>query len=71
MDERKVKSQKNAAILMIILPMIILISKVGIAKNESNNINNYIIYFCLIMLVVLGIIGLRNSLKKQKELNKK
>ncbi len=67
---RKIKSQKNAAILLIFGPLILLISYIGKADFDKYGINNYVICGCLFVLMICGGIGLKNSLRKQKELNK-
>lgn len=65
---KKIKSQKNAAILLIIVPMIMLISYLGKSDFEEYRINNYIICGGLIVLIICGGIGLNNSFRKQREL---
>lgn len=65
---KKIKSQKNAAILLIIVPMIMLILYLGNSNFEEYRINNYIICGGLIVLIICGGIGLNNSLRKQREL---
>tara|TARA_R110001606_G_C15096920_1_gene619236 strand:- start:208 stop:429 length:222 start_codon:yes stop_codon:yes gene_type:complete len=65
---KKIKSQKNAAILLIFVPMIMLISYIGKTDFEEYGINNYGICASLIILMICGGIGLKNSLRKQREL---
>jgi hypothetical protein len=65
----RIKSQKNAAILLIIVPMIILISFLfGKADLVKYGIANYTICGGLIVLMICGGVGLKNSLKKQRDL---
>ena len=66
---KKIKSQKNSAILMIIVPLIILITYMGKTDLDKYGINNYVICGALLVIITLGIIGLNNSLRKQKEMN--
>ncbi len=61
---RKIKSQKNAAILLIIGPTLMLINKTNLNKF---NFNEYIISTALIVLIICGLLGLRNSLRKLKK----
>ncbi len=65
---KKIKSQKNAAIFLIFVPMIILISYLEKTDFDEYGINNYGICVSLIVLMVCGGIGLKNSLRKQREL---
>ena len=66
---KKIKSQKNAAILLIIVPIIILISYLGKMDFDKYGMNNYVICGALVVLMICGGIGLKNSLRKQKEFN--
>ncbi|WP_179334122.1 hypothetical protein [Winogradskyella costae] len=66
-EVNKVKSQKNAAILLIIVPLILLISYLGKTDFDAYGLNNYIISGALIVLIIIGSIGLKNSLRKQKK----
>ncbi|EPR72223.1 hypothetical protein ADIWIN_2723 [Winogradskyella psychrotolerans RS-3] len=68
-EVNKVKSQKNAAILLIIVPLIILTSYLGKTDFDKYGVNNYIISGALIVLIIIGSIGLKNSLRKQKKQN--
>ncbi len=65
---KKIKSQKNAAILLIILPIILLISYIDNTDFDKYRLNNYVICGALIVLVICGGIGLKNSLHKEREL---
>ena len=65
---KKIKSQKNAAILLIILPIILLISYIDNTDFDKYRLNNYVICGALIVLVICGGIGLKNSLHKESEL---
>lgn len=66
---KKIKSQKNAGLALIFVPMVILISYVGKSNFNEYGINNYLISGALFFLMICGGIGLRNSLRKEKELN--
>lgn len=68
--EKKIKGQKNAAILLIVVPMIMLISYLGKNDFEKYGLNNYVICGALLFLMICGGIGLKNSLNKQRELQK-
>ena len=63
----KLKGPKNAAILLIIVPFIILISYLSKPDFGKNGINNYLSCGALLALLFIGVIGLRNSLNKEKE----
>ena len=65
---KKIKSQKNAAIFLIIVP--IITSLIYLMRNnfEVNGQNNNIIGGSLIVLIICGSVGLNNSLRKEKEL---
>ncbi len=62
---KKIKSQKNVAILLIIVPMIILLSYLGKADFDKYRINNYAICGALLVLIGCGAMGLKNSIHKQ------
>lgn len=66
---RKIKSQKNAAILLIIVPFIIIIRYIIKDDLDKYGINNYVICVSLFLLMICGGIGLKNSLRKEKQLN--
>ncbi len=66
---KKIKSQKNAAIFLIIVPMIILISYLAKTDFDKYEMNNYVACGALLVLMICGGIGLKNSLRKEKELN--
>ena len=68
-QNRKIKSQKNAAILLMIGPLILLISYLRKTDFDKYGINNYFICGALITLIVCGCIGLNNSLRKEREIN--
>jgi hypothetical protein len=68
--KKKIKSQKNAAIILIIGPMIVLLTYFRKNDFEIKNLNNFIIVCSLIVLIICGGIGLKNSLRKEKELSK-
>ncbi|REE08325.1 hypothetical protein DFQ09_1073 [Winogradskyella pacifica] len=68
-EVKKVKAQKNAAILLIIGPLILLISYLGKTDFDKFGVNNYMISGAFIVLIIIGSIGLKNSLRKQKEQN--
>ncbi len=68
--KKKIKSQKNAAIILIIGPMIVLLTYFRKNDFEIKSLNNCIIVFSLIVLIICGGIGLKNSLRKEKELSK-
>lgn len=61
---KKIKSQKNAAVLLIIVPLIILISYISKSDFQEHGINNYIICGGLLVLIICGLVGFSNSLKK-------
>jgi hypothetical protein len=65
---KKIKLQKNAAILLIIVPLFMLLSYIGKSDFDQYGINNYAICGALIVLIICGGIGLNNSLRKQGEL---
>ena len=67
---KKIKSQKNAALLLIFGPLILLISYIGKTDFDKYGINNYVICLSLFVLIICGGISLKNSLRKQKELNR-
>jgi hypothetical protein len=67
--KKKIKSQKNAAILLIIVPILILISYIGKTDFDKYGMNNYFIFGALIVLIICGAIGLKNSIRKERELN--
>ena len=69
MNSKKIKSQKIAAISLIIFPMFILISHLGKTDVNRNELNFYGISISLLVLIFCGISGLRNSLRKLKEQN--
>lgn len=61
------KSAKNAAIILIVFPLIIFIGyfgKIGVGKY---GLNDYVIMGSLIVLTICGIVALRNSLSKQSK----
>jgi hypothetical protein len=66
---KKIKSQKNVAILLIIVPIIILISYIGKTDFDKYGMNNYVLCGALIVLIICGGIGLKNSLRKERELS--
>lgn len=70
MNNKKIKSQKNSAILLIIVPIIILITYIRKTDLDKYGVNNYVICGALLVLITIWIIGLNNSLRKLKELNK-
>ena len=67
---KNIKSQKNAALLLIFGPLILLISYIGKTDFDKYGINNYVICLSLFVLIICGGISLKNSLRKQKELNR-
>ena len=71
MDKKgtKVKIQKNAAILLIAFPLILLISYLGKNDFDKYGLNDYISIGSLIVLIICGGISLKNSLRKNKEQN--
>ena len=68
--KKKIKSQKNAAIILIIGPLLILLNYFRKNNYEIKQLNNYILICSLIVLIICGGIGLKNSLRKEKELSK-
>jgi len=66
--KRKIKSQKNAAFFLIFGSLIVLISTLSKENYAENGINDYVICGCLFIITICGAIGLKNSLKKEKEL---
>ncbi len=66
---KKIKSQKNAAIFLIIGSVILLISYVNKLINYGYNLNNCIITVGLLVLTICGFVGLKNSLRKEKKQN--
>ena len=68
--KKKIKSQKNAAIILIIGPLLILLNYFRKNNYEIKYLNNYILICSLIVLIICGGIGLKNSLRKEKELSK-
>jgi hypothetical protein len=65
---KKIKSQKNAALFLIFVPMIILISYIGKSDFDTYGVNNYVICGALLILMFCGGVSLNNSLRKQREL---
>ncbi len=61
---KKIKTQKNSAILLIFVAIIMFISYLG-----KKDFNEYIICGALIVLIIISFMGLKNSLRKQKEQN--
>ena len=68
--KKKIKSQKNAAIILIIGPLLVLLNYFRKNNYEIKFLNNYIFICSLIVLIICGGIGLKNSLRKEKELSK-
>jgi hypothetical protein len=68
---KKIKGQKAGAIMLIFLPTVLLISYFRKNGFEIISGNNYVLVGSLIVLMICGIIGFKNSLRKEKELNKK
>ena len=68
--KKKIKGQKNSAIILIIGTMLILASYFKNNDFEIRNRNGYILICSLIVLMICGSIGLKNSLRKEKELQK-
>ena len=69
-NKKKIRGQKNAAIIIIIGSMLILASYFGNNDFEIRNRNGYILICSLIILIICGLIGLKNSLRKEKEFQK-
>ncbi|NER16730.1 hypothetical protein [Spongiivirga citrea] len=68
MEMKKIKMQKNAAIILIIVPLLKIISYLLKNDFEIGGRNYYIIGGSLIVLMICGSVGLRNSLRKEKAL---
>lgn len=68
--KKKIKGQKMAALFLIFGPLILILSFVTKKEFLLNNRNEYIIVGALIVLIIVGSIGLKNSLRKEKELLK-
>ena len=68
--KKKIKSQKMAAIFLISAPIILILSFFTKNNFVLNNQNEYIMGGALIVLIIVGSIGLKNSLRKEKELLK-
>lgn len=66
--KKKIKGQKNAAIILIILPMVGLMSYFTTNNFEITNKNGYVLVGSSVVLIICGLIGLKNSLRKEKEL---
>jgi len=64
---KKVKTQKNAAKLLIVAPLIILMWKVFKTDFYKHATLNYIICGALIVLIIIGSNLLKNILRKEKE----
>lgn len=64
--KKKIKSQKIAAIFLIFTPLLLILS--FLTKNDFaiNNRNGYIMIGSLVVLIIIGSIGLKNSLRKEK-----
>ena len=66
---RKIKSQKFAAVLLITGPSILILTE--FKKNDydiTGTLNFYLLISSLVVLIICGSFGLRNSLRKEKEL---
>ena len=68
--KKKIKSQKMAALFLIFAPLILTLYFVTKKEFLLNNRNEFIMVGALIVLVIVGSIGLKNSLRKEKELLK-
>ncbi len=71
--KRKIRSQKKAAILLIIVPLIFFLRMIFLQKNmEYENMrtlrNTYIQCGGLMVLIICGVSGLRRSNNKLKKL---
>ncbi|MFD2891027.1 hypothetical protein ACFS5J_03255 [Flavobacterium chuncheonense] len=62
------KSKKIAAISLIVVPCIKLISYLGDNDFEKYGMNNYIICGALFVLMLCGTIGLKNSLYQKDKI---
>lgn len=67
--KKKIKSQKNASLILIIGSILIFIAYFSKDDFHIRGLNNYVIVCSLIVLVICGGIGLKNSLRKEKELS--
>jgi uncharacterized membrane protein len=63
---KKIKSQKMAALFLIFVPLIILISFVLKTDFQENSTANYLMILALAVLMICGGIGLKNSLRREK-----
>ena len=68
--KKKIKSQKNAAIILIFGSILFFIAYFKKDNFEIKGLNSYVIVCSLIVLIICGGIGLKNSLRKEKELSK-
>ena len=68
--KKKIRSQKMAALFLIFGPLILILSFFTKNNFVLNNRNEYIMGGALIVLIIVGSIGLKNSLRKEKELLK-
>lgn len=66
--KRKIKSQKNAALLLIIVPAIVLLRTLIKGNFVPNTTNEYVSAGVLLVIAFCGFLGLRNSIRKEKEL---
>ncbi len=69
-DRRKIKSQKNAALFLIIGCLVFCLSYFKNTNFDTLGSNDYIILSSVIVLIICSSIGLINSLRKEKELEK-
>ena len=66
-SKKKIKGQKNAVIILIFGPMLILASYFRNNDFEIRNRNGYILICSIIVLIICDLIGLNNSLREEKE----
>ena len=68
---RKIKGQKIGAICLIFFPILLLMSYFSKSNFEMLSLNDYLLVGSLITLMICGLFGLKTSIRKETELNKK
>lgn len=67
--KKKIKSQKNAAQFMIFGSVLYFLFFFKSHNYQLSNLKDYLFAASLLVLVICGFIGLKNSVKKEKEIN--
>lgn len=68
---KKIKSQKSAAILLILGSLFVLLFHLKSNDFVIKHNSSYALICALIVLMVCGFMGLRNSLRKEKGIYRK